>query len=284
MSSQGASSLIIESTASARTYERVETAHAIAAAMQHITTTHSEQVALVAISLDFDQAERAAALSSVARVDRCIAYLLEYLRPLVRKTDAVFLLKHHLYFVLLGANQQGGQIVQSRLWDASLWRIHSIASAEIQRPRALSIGHSVYPTLYAEFIECIQAATEASLTIEWQPERSSRRTAIRQPRAVQVSQGLDTDELPARARRLGVPYLSLLPRRPPEHVQHLVNAKLAQELHCYPLGRERNMLTVAMSDPQDRSVLDRLHQETGLRIFPVLTHPQELQTALDQLI
>ncbi|MFL5626790.1 MAG: hypothetical protein ACJ788_14495 [Ktedonobacteraceae bacterium] len=39
-----------------------------------------------------------------------------------------------------------------------------------------------------------------------------------------------------------------------------------------------------MLDPQDRLALERLHQETGLDIFPVLTRPQELQTALEQLI
>ncbi|MDQ2717850.1 MAG: hypothetical protein M3Z08_23390, partial [Chloroflexota bacterium] len=234
MSSQAASSLLIESTANIRAYEIVETTHAIAAAMHHSTTTHSEQVALVAISLDFDQEERTATLAASARADRCTAYLLEYLRPLVRKSDAVFLLKHRLYFILLGANQQGGLIVQGRLWDASLWRIHSISDAEIQRPRALTIGHSAYPTSRAKFIECIQAATEASLTIEWQTEHSSRRNVLRQPRAAQVPPASDTDELPARARKLGVPYLSLLPRKPSTRVQHLVNPKLAQELHCYP--------------------------------------------------
>jgi hypothetical protein len=44
------------------------------------------------------------------------------------------------------------------------------------------------------------------------------------------------------------------------------------------------MLTVAMLNPEDNSALDRLKQETGLRIFPVLAHPQALQIALDQLV
>ena len=92
------------------------------------------------------------------------------------------------------------------------------------------------------------------------------------------------EELPALARKLGIPYLSLLPRKPPQRVQQLVNPKLAQELHCYPLGRERNRLTVAMVNPQDRLALERLRQATGLDIFPVLTHPQELQTVLEQLV
>ena len=67
-------------------------------------------------------------------------------------------------------------------------------------------------------------------------------------------------------------------------VQHLVDPRLAQELGCYPLGRQRNILTVAMLNPRDRLALERLHQETGMDIFPILTHPQELQTALEQLV
>jgi hypothetical protein len=44
------------------------------------------------------------------------------------------------------------------------------------------------------------------------------------------------------------------------------------------------MLTVAMLNPEDHTVLDRLKQETGLLIYPVLTHPHALQVALEQLV
>ena len=83
---------------------------------------------------------------------------------------------------------------------------------------------------------------------------------------------------------MGIPYLTLLPHKLPADVQRLVNRGLAQELCCFPIGRERNMLTVAMLNPQDNAALDRLHQETGLHIFPVLAHPQALQHALEQLV
>ena len=50
------------------------------------------------------------------------------------------------------------------------------------------------------------------------------------------------------------------------------------------LGHERDVLTVAMLHPQDGRVIDRLRQETGLRVFPVLTHPYELQVALEHIM
>jgi hypothetical protein len=90
------------------------------------------------------------------------------------------------------------------------------------------------------------------------------------------------DDLPALARKLGIPYLALLPRKLPREVRQLVRPELALELHCYPLGRERDTLTVAIADPQDSQMFDRLRKETGLRIFPVLAHPQELHLVLSQ--
>jgi hypothetical protein len=210
------------------------------------------------------------------------AYFLENLRPLVRKTDVVFLLGHTFYFLLLGANVAGGGIVQTRLWEALLWRIHNIHDREILRPRYMTIGHSAYPLPCSEFDECIAAAREALQSFDTLPERTTRKARYRQTKP--TLQQLGEEELPMLAKKLGIPYLMLLPRRLPEQVQEWVNPKLAQELHCYPLGRERGTLTVAMSNPQDRTALDRLRQETGLHIFPVLAHPSELQDALEQLV
>ena len=59
--------------------------------------------------------------------------------------------------------------------------------------------------------------------------------------------------------------------------------ELAQELHCFPLGCADKTLTVAMSNPQDGQILDRLQKETGMRIFPVLIHPDELKNALEHI-
>ncbi len=89
--------------------------------------------------------------------------------------------------------------------------------------------------------------------------------------------------MPELARQLGVPYVSFLPRKLSVRLQGLVDPMLAQELRCFPIGRDRGILTVAMSNPGDRCILDRLRKETGLDIFPVLAHPYELQIALEQI-
>jgi hypothetical protein len=214
--------------------------------------------------------------------------LLNNLRRLVRKTDVVFLLSHTLHFLLLTANIQGGEIVQTRLWDALLWSVHNTAEGEILHPSSMTTGHSAYPVPCQDIDAFIETASEVRLRATFGAEKAVRKTVVRQvptpPRPQMPQQNAGDDDFPALARKLGIPYLSLLPRKPPARVQELVNPRLAQELRCYPVGRERNILTVAMLNPQDHATLQRLQQETGLNIFPVLTHPQELQTVLEQLI
>jgi hypothetical protein len=283
MSNDAAPTLVIERTPVVYTYETLESLHTIATRIQHITSTTIETIALVTIALHFENEERISAYQSMGAYQSA-AYLLDNLRPLVRRTDVVLLLahKHTFYFLLLGANRDGGQIVQTRLWDALLWRIHNSSPGELLRPRSMSIGHSAYPIPSANIEEFLAAAGNTRLHFDWHPEKSARKVTARQIRHDYAT--VTDEDLPALARKLGIPYVSLLPRKLPERLQHLVNRKLAQELHCFPIGRERNILTVAMLNPQDRSALDRLSRETGMQIFPVLAHPHQLQLALEQLI
>ena len=282
MGNEAASLVATEQAINQYVYESIETTATIATTIEHLTTHYFNSVAMVTITLDFDGDGKATPSRFTTDVYTTITYLMDSLRPLVRKTDVVFLLNSSLHFILLGANLQGGEIVQTRLWEAVLWRIHNIGEGEMLRPSGISIGHSAYPTPCTKINGCIATASEARLYANFISEKSTRKTAARSGQLIQPSSL--NDELPTLARKLGIPYLSLLPKKPPQRIQQLVNPKLAQELRCYPIGRERNILTVAMLDPQDASALQRLQQETGLRIFPVLTHPQALQSALEQLL
>lgn len=302
MGTDAISPMVMEHTSTPYTYETIESTTSIAAMMQQIIGAHAQEIALVSIALYFENGEKES-LYSLAQAHASSIYLMNNLRPLVRKTDAAFLLVDSryrsedsdaprfscttstLYFLLFGANIQGGQIVQSRLWEALLWRVHNTSEREIVRPRSMTIGHSAYPTPHNDIDEFIEAANNVSMYFDRLPEKTARKAVARQSRQPSLhSENPADEELPVLARKLGIPYLSLLPKKLPRGVQQLVDPKLAQELHCFPLGRERNKLTVAMLDPEDAAVLDRLHRETGLHIFPVLTHPHALQSALEQLV
>jgi hypothetical protein len=277
MSNEVATLPIKELAAGPYTYDTTETLQDIVSAAERIISTGVEQVALVTIRLLYEKEDR---LNRLTHADNSTIYLLNNLRTLVRKTDSVLLLGHNMYYLLPGANLRNGEIVQNRLWEALLWRIHNLSERDILCPQHITIGHSTYPMHDKTIHDFIAAADEASFRFDVQPEKVTRKQAAR---GKQIEDEM-TEELPVLARKLGIPYLTLLPRKLPQGLQHLVNPKLAQELHCYPLGRERNMLTVAMLNPEDRSALDRLKQETGLHIYPVLTHPRVLQVALEQLV
>ncbi|MBV9688762.1 MAG: hypothetical protein JO202_03520 [Ktedonobacteraceae bacterium] len=271
-----ATSHLIEHAQSAHIYKSLETVEGFAATVQSIVDTPPMvQFALVTITLCFETEGKMQANSYVS-TERSVDYYLTNLRPLVRKTDMVVLVEHTCYFLLLGADLEGGKTVQIRLRDALFWQVHNVSDDEALQPRYVSIGHSAYPFPSKDISSCILAASDACLSFEMEktPSDTSKRAEYE----------MQETELPALARKLGVPYLLLIPQLSPAKVKLLVNPKLAQELHCYPLGRERGTLTVAMSNPCDSSALARLRRETGLHIFPVLTHPQTLQVALDQLI
>lgn len=278
MGNEAVTSLSMAEATSAYVYETIDTVDTITARIEQVKAAGINQFALVTIALFFSADSK----TSSSHPRASMTYFLDGLRSLVRKTDMVFLLDTTLHFLLLGANLQGGEIVQGRLCDALLWCIHNTVDREIMRPFEIVIGHSAYPSPCHSIAECIVKASEVNLSFNFSATRPTRKSVGR--RAHQAQQSATEEEWPTLARKLGIPYLSLLPKKPPMRVQQLVNARLAHELHCYPVGRERNMLTVAMLNPQDHEALQRLQQETGLHIFPVLTRPEELQTALEQLI
>lgn len=243
---------------------------------------NSTKIALVTVQLHYKKDEKTGLVQTtlVERARQSTAYLLQHIRPLVRKTDLVFLHQHSLYFVLLAANLEGAAIVEERLWEALLWQTHNLSDQDYLRPIATTSGYSAYPDPHSSLSELFEAAGRISRRTG---EHAAVSTSTQRTGQENSTQQQSLEELLLLARKLGIPYLSLLPRKPPQSVLQVVNARLAQELRCYPVGRERNILTVAMLNPQDRSALERLRRETGLHIFPVLTHPEALEEALEQL-
>lgn len=256
-------------------YTRIETRRELTDTIERLHAAGNTPVAVVAIHLFYKPTR--ALFSVEERIWQSNIYLVQSMRPLVRRTDGVFLHRHTCYFVLLQANLQGAQIVEERLWEALLWRVHSMNEYEVLRPANLAVGHGAFPDPHACPAELLRATGEFSRRFDGHSDHAlPRRTGREQTRSA------GGEELPTLARKLGIPYLALLPNHLPQRVLHAVSARLARELRCYPLGRERNILTVAMLDPQDHQALERLRQETGLRIFPVLTHPEALEIALSQ--
>lgn len=68
---------------------------------------------------------------------------------------------------------------------------------------------------------------------------------------------------------------------PPEVLSHLT-APMAQLYRVIPLSFRNDVLTIAMSDPQNISVLDELRNFLGYQIRPVVSSPKEIEAALER--
>jgi hypothetical protein len=89
----------------------------------------------------------------------------------------------------------------------------------------------------------------------------------------------DDNDTRVAARNNGIPFMQL-PTQLPARLQQLIPYTLACELHCAPVGRDHNRLTVAMAYPTDLQAIDRLHTATNMVIFPVAC----VAKALDDLL
>jgi len=159
----------------------IDTVHDIVSTAERIISTGIEQIALVTIWLFYEKEDKLNTHRLVL-ADKSTQYLLNDLRTLVRKTDSVLLLGHNLYFLLPGANKQGGQIVQNRLWEALLWRVHNLSERDIMGPQSIAIGYSSYPMRDKTIRDFITASDQATFRFDTQPEKTTRKHA-------EVSQG-----------------------------------------------------------------------------------------------
>jgi hypothetical protein len=231
--------------------------------------SHFSQFALVTIVFHFAVIHNPSYVCSVTQ-ERSTRYLLNTIRTQTRQSDSIWLKDTTCYFLLAGANLQGGDTVQHRLWKALQEGIRIMQENTIALPCAMTIGHSAYPEPCSTIEQCLH---DALTQCELQRYDDHATKVAASPK----------EDLSIMARQFGVPYLPFLPRTCSNKVKRLIRPELAQELRCFPLGYARKTLTVAMSNPQDSYVLDRLRQETGMRIFPVLIHPDELQMALEDI-
>lgn len=260
------------------------------------------QLALVTLVLNFGRQDKQ---SNTQQLEKSITHYLNHLRPLVRKNDALLRMDQTLYFVLFGADRQGGALVQERLWEALLWHVHNAQEQTqlqptVLQPISMTIGHSATAALSQQSFNshaCVQAAAfpchhfiqsrPSYDTTTQVPERETEplrklQSSDTSNESVEVARSPQGDSY-LLARQLGIPYIPQLPLNIPDKVRQVCSPQLAQQLHCYPIGRERNILTVAIADINSENIIACLHKETGLEIFPVLTTSQALQFALDHI-
>lgn len=88
------------------------------------------------------------------------------------------------------------------------------------------------------------------------------------------------------ARQLGIPYAShankILVMQKDQGLKAIVPEVVAREDLILPLFIDSGVLAVAMANPTDQALIDRLKRNSGLNIQPFIAAKQELILAIDE--
>lgn len=93
----------------------------------------------------------------------------------------------------------------------------------------------------------------------------------------------ESDLLPFLAEQQGVPYAVLREGLIDPAAARLLPRQMAEATGCLALFAVRGELTVAMPDPQDLTVIDRIEQLTGMRVRPALALASAINDLTDRV-
>ncbi|MBI2341286.1 MAG: type II/IV secretion system protein, partial [Deltaproteobacteria bacterium] len=82
------------------------------------------------------------------------------------------------------------------------------------------------------------------------------------------------------ADKLRIPFISLASRKIDSSVVKFVPINLAQKYHFVPVGKEKDVLTIAMADPLDLFALDEIKGVVKCDCEPAFTTPEEVEKAV----
>lgn len=84
------------------------------------------------------------------------------------------------------------------------------------------------------------------------------------------------------------PFYGLIPRldtirRVPSRFHRILPLELMKNYHFIVVGAERGTLTIAITDQQQRPIIDSLQKLTGYPIFPVFVNPATIHMLIDRV-
>jgi Type II secretion system (T2SS), protein E, N-terminal domain len=86
------------------------------------------------------------------------------------------------------------------------------------------------------------------------------------------------------SKQIDIPCISLLHIEIPKKLIRKMNRALAHECKAVPVRiDERNRLEVAMADPTDAEVIERLEEAVGMEIAPLIAPESSIRTIVDRI-
>jgi type IV pilus assembly protein PilB len=81
---------------------------------------------------------------------------------------------------------------------------------------------------------------------------------------------------------LGYPFIDLTKEDVPAEVLNIIPEQVAKKSHVIAFDKEKDILKVAMKDPEDLQMIDFLKKKTDMDIMPYVTTEDSIRTALKQ--
>ena len=199
-------------------------------------------------------------------------------RRVMRSDDQIFLQEQAgVVIVFPNVDQQGAYIILERIYHSVCLLQAETLLPPLTLNTTILMGMSSYPEPASSLEQLLYFTAVAARRFTLRP------AIITQLRDTSPSPMQETevkDEHPQHAKgQTGFPFMCL-PATIPPRLQQLIPHSLATELCCVPVGRNHHCLTVAMAEPTNHEHVQRLHNATGLTIFPVSCDVEELTTLL----
>jgi len=168
---------------------------------------------------------------------RCAA---QRIRQNVRRTDMVLVSGISCIAVLYDTPLEGAQAVARRI---------STLLADIEYEIQILRGKAAYALMQ-------RLQTECAIVVEQKEPEPTHGSSL----ATLSVAGRELEPLP---------YLAFLANYPPQRLLHLFPYELARRYHCFPVGAERGILTLATSQELDREAVSHVQEVIQRNIFQV---------------
>ena len=183
-----------------------------------------------------------------------------------------------------GVDAEGASTILERVYHSVNLLQPETFVPQLKRETDILMGMGSYPKPGVSLEELLYHTGLIARRLRLRPAVTAQLRGVKPASAVEevlYNRQHEDDEqaLPFYARASGIPFMQL-PTRLPQRLKQLIPYQLALEIRCAPVGRDHNRLTVAMGHPSDIHAIQRLHDITGMTIFPVSCEANALETLL----
>jgi len=202
-------------------------------------------------------------------------------RRVMRADDQIFLQEQAgAAIVFPNVDQQGAYIILERIYHSVCLLQAETLLPPLTLNTTILMGMSSYPEPASSLEQLLYFTSLAARCFTLRPAIT---TQLWHTSSTQIQETASKEEHSQPTKgQTGFPFMNL-PSTIPPRLQLLIPHALATELRCVPVGRNHECLTVAMAEPTNHEYVQRLHNATGLAIFPVSCDLEELFTLLTKI-